>query len=288
MIGSTYHNIGVLQMWAGLYEDAQLNLKQAIQTRVQVLTEYHPSVAVTYSKLGLIQFALEQLEPALESFERAYKIQRLVNNNNNLELSKIINNIGVTQYQRGDISSALKNLIESLEIQRKWLNGPIRRESNVYEASVTLCNMGKVYLEKNDYDMSFYAYEEALMLQTSSFKKDHNAVLLSLGNIAFAKAKKGEKSKALQIYKGVHRAQVGRFGAGSREAVETIGLMSVIYIQQGNFNDAIKCLFQVLTWQKANLDEHHLAIRNTKRTIRKLKQAVNAKSFSVVKKKVYH
>ncbi len=32
-----------------------------------------------------------------------------------------------------------------------------------------------------------------------SFKKDHNIVLLSLGNIAFTKAKRGEKSKALQV-----------------------------------------------------------------------------------------
>ena len=32
-----------------------------------------------------------------------------------------------------------------------------------------------------------------------SFKKDHNIVLLTLGNIAFAKAKRGEKSKALQV-----------------------------------------------------------------------------------------
>lgn len=275
LIGSTYHNIGVLQMWAGLYEDALINLKKAVDAKIKVFSEYHPSVAVSFTKLGIIQFALEQLDSALESFEHAYKIQRFVNSNSHLELSKMINNIGVTHYQRGDFSSALKNLTESIEIQRNCLNGAIRRESNVYEASVTLSNMGKVYLEKNDYDMSFYAYEEALMLQTLSFKKDHNAVLLSLGNIAFARAKKGEKSKALQIYSCVHRAQIGRFGSDSREAVETIGLMSVLYIQQGNFNDAIKCLFQVLNWQKANLNEHHLAIRNTKRTIRKLKHAVD-------------
>ena len=36
-------------------------------------------------------------------------------------------------------------------------------------------------------------------LQTASFRKDHDTILTSLGNIAFAKAKKGETTNALQV-----------------------------------------------------------------------------------------
>jgi len=274
LIAATHHNIATLQMWAGMYEDALLSLKESIRIRLTCFSEYHPLVAVTYCKLGLVQFSLEQLDAALESFERVIKIQRLINSSE-LEMAKVLCNIGATQYQKGDMASASKYFRESHELQRRWIESPIKRESNVYEAGVTLCNMGKVFLEKNDFDMSFHSYEEALMLQATSFKKDHDIVLLSLGNIAFAKAKKGERTKALKIYKGIHRAQVRKFGAESREAVETIGLISVIHIQQRDYHEAIKCLYHVMEWQVANLDEHHLAIRNTKETIMKITQEIH-------------
>ncbi len=119
---------------------------------------------VSYYKLGLVQFSLEQLDSALQSFEQVIKIQHLINSPD-LQTAKVFCNIGVTLYHKGDLLSASKFLRQSLEIQRKWIGIPVRRECNVYEFSVTLCNMGKIFLERNDYEMSFHAYEEALTVR---------------------------------------------------------------------------------------------------------------------------
>ena len=53
------------------------------------------------------------------------------------------------------------------------MEGRVRREGIVFDTSVTLSNMAKTYLQLNDSEMTFYMYEEALLLQTSRFKKDH-------------------------------------------------------------------------------------------------------------------
>lgn len=271
LVGSVLHNIGIIKMWAGRYDEALATLHAAVRIRVDSLPLDHPDVAVSLAKAGTALFALDRFSDALSSFERALQLLEV----DNTSRAKILNNIGVARYQMGDNVEALRAFTAALEIQRSWLEGPIRRETTVYDASVTLGNMGKVYLERDDYEMSFYVYEESLLLQTTSFRKNHEIVLTTLGNLAFAKARKGEKVKALQIYNGIVRSQIAKYGPDSRETVETTGLMSVLHIQLCNYEEALKCLTDVLRWQRKNLEASHPAIRNTKSTIKKIEQALN-------------
>jgi len=238
---------------------------------------FHVVVAVSLVKAGFVYFALEQLDKALESFKKALAICKHHQPHDHLESAKINNNIGAVYYQKGKFPAALKCFVQAWQCQRVWADRPIRRQALVYEASLSLSNMGKVYLAMEDYDMAFNVYEEALMLQTTLFHQDHDVVLQSLGNVAFAKAKRGEKNNALQIYRSIHKSQVEKFGPHSREAAETVGLMSTVHLQQFNYKAAEKCLVDVLQWQRTNLDEYHPAIKNTENTIEKLNLAKNGK-----------
>lgn len=68
--------------------------------------------------------------------------------------------------------------------------------------------------------------------------------------------------------------QTEKFGPMSSQAIETKGLMSVLYIKLGKYREANRCLKGVSKWQQINLDKHHPALTNTKNTIKKLKQAI--------------
>lgn len=46
LIGTTLHNIGVLQLWQGQYKEAWENLNQAASVRMQSLSRNHPDIAV--------------------------------------------------------------------------------------------------------------------------------------------------------------------------------------------------------------------------------------------------
>ena len=70
------------------------------------------------------------------------------------------------------------------------------------------------------------------------------------------------------------KIQVEKFGSTSSEATETKGLLSVIYIQLGQYKEAHRYLKEVSKWQQDNLDKHHPALSNTKNTTKKLKQAI--------------
>jgi pentatricopeptide repeat protein len=41
----------------------------------------------------------------------------------------------------------------------------MKRESLLYDASVVIGNVGRVYVEQGDYDMALYMYEETLMVR---------------------------------------------------------------------------------------------------------------------------
>jgi tetratricopeptide (TPR) repeat protein len=100
---------------------------------------------------------------------------------NNATRAKLLNNVGATYYQMSNFIDALKYFTTALEIQRRWLEGPVRRESSVFDGSVTLGNMGKVYLEQADYNMAIYVYEEALLVRLFytifCFQKKKSSVL---------------------------------------------------------------------------------------------------------------
>jgi hypothetical protein len=46
LIGSTLHNIGVLQLWQRQYKEAWENFNQAATIRMQSLSKNHPDIAV--------------------------------------------------------------------------------------------------------------------------------------------------------------------------------------------------------------------------------------------------
>jgi tetratricopeptide (TPR) repeat protein len=182
--------------------------------------------------------------------------------------------LGVVHYQSQDLVSALKHFTAALEIQREWLDGPVRRESIVYDATVTLGNMGKCYLQRQDYVTACFVYEEALLLQMTAFRKDHDIVLVSLSNLAHAKAKGGEIKKSIQIYRGILKSQDGKYGENSKAAAETMSIMGQMYLSQYNHEEALKCFTSVRDWQKLNLDPNHPAAVYVSETVKMMEEKI--------------
>ena len=119
---------------------------------------------VSLARQGTVCFALELFQEAAKLHRSALKL--LVRKD--ATRAKILNNLGVIQYHREEYIEALKSLTSALEIQRQWLDGPVRRDTIVYDAAVTLGNMGKVYLRKKEFDLSYFVFEEACLVRIAN------------------------------------------------------------------------------------------------------------------------
>jgi tetratricopeptide (TPR) repeat protein len=270
LLGSCWHNIGTIQSWQGKHSDAKESFEQAVAVRDVDLPPNHPDLAVSLMRYSLALFALGHLSESILALNRALTMHP----KDSMTRAKILNNLGVVHYQSQDLVSALKHFTAALEIQREWLDGPVRRESIVYDATVTLGNMGKCYLQRQDYVTACFVYEEALLLQMTAFRKDHDIVLVSLSNLAHAKAKEGDAKKSIQIYRGILKSQDSKYGENSKPAAETQSILGQMYLSQYNYEEALKCFTSVREWQKLNLDPNHPAALYVSATVKMAEEKI--------------
>ena len=275
LFASTSHNIGMVQLCQGKYREAEKSFRKAVKIRKECLPADHPDIAVSLQREGMAKFAQESIFEALKCFEAALLICTSMDNSR----AKILNNIGVARYQLEDYAQALKSFTSALEIQRPWLDGPIRRESIVYSASSTLSNMGKVYLRQGDHDLAYFVFEEACLMQTSIFRKDHDTVLRSMDNMARAHAKNENYPEALRILTSLYRSQAARFGSNCDVCIETLGIMGIIHFKLLDYEEAEKCLQQVETWQieTGGMEKIHPSMMVTTDYICQIKRCLQGK-----------
>lgn len=160
----THHNVGIILMFQSNFSRALERFQSAVRIRTRCLPQNHPDVAVSLVRQGESYFALQNYAKALESFKLALDMSPT----EDATRAKILNNMGVVYYQQEKFSEALTAFTAALEIQRQWLDDSIRRESMIYDASITLGNMGKVFLELEDFEVAYSVFEEACLV---SFKK---------------------------------------------------------------------------------------------------------------------
>lgn len=270
--GSACHNIGLLYMWQGDFEDALHFFTQAVVARESTRLASKRDVAVTLVRKGHALFALNRHREALESFETALASTE----EDTVVRAKILNNVGVAQYHLRDLAKALQSFTNALTIQRKWLDGPVRREPLVYDASVTLENMGKLYIERGDNGMASFVYEEALLLQKSVFRKEHPIVLTGLRNLAFSKARQFQIPKAVKILERCRRIQVDLYGTSSAAVIETCGWMAHLCARSNKIAKAQPLYKAVHAWQKACLPAEHAARKRVRACLDMLPTGENA------------
>jgi tetratricopeptide (TPR) repeat protein len=279
--GAALHNLGVIQLWqVSQRRNAATTFHKAIRERQKLLPPKHPDIIASLVQKATANFAAGDLKAAISDLECSLNMT----SPEHFLRAKVLNNLGVAYYFHRGGKPALKEFIMSLEIQRRWLESTIWREAPVYDAAITLCNMGKVYLELSEFDLSFRAYEEALLMLTSIFSKDHDMVLACLSSLAVAKSQNGDVSHALQILHGCLRSQTFRFGEMSPASIETIGLIGFLHAKIGEYNAAIKYLTIVRKWQKINLSAQHPSLLKTKESIKTLESRLGiVRSPSIAK-----
>ena len=96
--------------------------------------------------------------------------------------------------------------------------------------------------------------------------------------MALAEAKNGNIKKAIQIFSSVLRSQEKRFGPESEETMETNGMMAYLLIKQVNFDDALKYLRLVESWQRDKLELSHPSRCMTTDTIQALEKCIDGKA----------
>lgn len=157
---STLHNMGIIYLCQAKFEEAERSFEEAVYIRTQCLSQNHPDVAVSLMRQGEAALAMENYEDALKNMKLAIEMSPA----EDATRAKMLNNIGIVHFHQGNFPESLRVFTAGLEIQRQWLDGPVRRESIVYDASITLGNMGRVFLRMEQLEVAYSIFEEACLV----------------------------------------------------------------------------------------------------------------------------
>jgi tetratricopeptide (TPR) repeat protein len=76
LVASTLHNIGIVLLFADMYEKALTYFQQAASIRIAALSIDHPDVCATMMKVGLIQVSRRDFDNALVTFAQVLHSRR--------------------------------------------------------------------------------------------------------------------------------------------------------------------------------------------------------------------
>ena len=108
-IGITYENLGI-------YDKAEVQLKQALQIRQSLFGENNDKTASSINNLAGILHSEGELDRAKKLYEKAIEIHRRFPKPKHVELADALNNCGILNLDLGNYDEAIKYFNEAYAI----------------------------------------------------------------------------------------------------------------------------------------------------------------------------
>lgn len=104
----------------GSSEQLLIDMKEILRLYEKIYGHYDPNVAVEYVNIGLCLANMNRHKPALEHYEEALRIYKIVyNGEDNAEFAYIYTNIGAVYCQMEKLSDAIENDLKAIKILEK-------------------------------------------------------------------------------------------------------------------------------------------------------------------------
>ena len=193
--------------YRGEAEEASSIFREAVRIKKERLGKYHPKVTETLLELGLALLLMKKRDEALAVFTEALKICRrdarkeFSLGGKDVQLSKILNNIGVVHFECGRGVNATKAFEEALKIQQyiSRKGGDKLSGSITMPMAHTIYNIACVHVSYEEHDEAIESLDLANSLQESILGKSNPVVLNTLENLAYCNAKEGFVTVAMSV-----------------------------------------------------------------------------------------
>jgi tetratricopeptide (TPR) repeat protein len=175
-IGMALHNLGILNLLNGEYQEALSFFGRAIENRRSCLGQGHPDHVASLVKLAICHYALNEFGEAHARLEEALVFARTncASLEDGLQMAEILNNLGCLAYMCGQPVAATSFYRESLDVQFGALSASLYGstafvgQSISLNISITRANIGFVKLVTKDLPVAVTALENALMVSSTS------------------------------------------------------------------------------------------------------------------------
>jgi CHAT domain-containing protein len=171
--------LGQLYISTGKYKQAEEQLQQTINIRLQKLPEAHELIAASYNDLGLVYSQLD-VDKAFEYYEKAFDLYKKIHGDKHPKLAIANTNLGVLHLSEKLYGDAVTYFEAALKIWETIYPQPHPNKALV------LMNLGSTYSGMGDTKATLAFYEKAIAMYKSTQGEKHPDVAFAnnlLGNV---------------------------------------------------------------------------------------------------------
>lgn len=255
-----------LQTQCGLVEcharNQNLPKTQSVANEIIELSKRHfgdenAYIGTAYHNIGLCYYYQENLNPALQNFQKGLEFRRAFFGEEHPETAWSYNNVGLVYMSKGNVDLSLSNLLKALEIREKVL------PENHVDLLSSYYNIGNLYYEMDDLENSIKYYQKGLQLQLILYGEknaDVAGIYLSIGLQYKRLGKYNEAvenlTKALEIKKQL-------YGENNEEVASLYFFIGNTYRHLQQYEDALTNLNKAIEIQLVIFDEKHQDVANS-------------------------
>lgn len=191
---------------------------------------------------------------ALEMFERAIALARSVHGEVHEDVAELLNNIGTTQWEMGQVEGARASYRNCLKISVDLL-GP-----DHLDVATTMENLAILEGTSGDLVGSRALLERVLAIQRAQLPEDHPDILHTLSGLAWVSNNIGDRQTALDVLQGILEVERATNGPDSRQATNTEHNIGVLYALSRRTEEALVLQLHVLEVRERHLAPDHPSI----------------------------
>ena len=228
------HQIGWVKQHQGKYQEAALFYEKSLEIGRTIFQDEDPSLAPTYSNIGLMYHSMGNYSKALEFYEKDLKITEKVVPLNYLDLACCYNNVGGLYENMGNYSKALGFYQKVLPIRERVL------PANHPDLATSYNNIGLVHYYLDDYSKAIDYFQRTLDIRIKTQPSYHPELAIAHNNIGALYDKIGNYSKALQFYETTLTIRGKALPPNHPELAASYNNIGGVYYNMDNYSKALE------------------------------------------------
>mmetsp|Transcript_9732 Transcript_9732/g.12639 ORF Transcript_9732/g.12639 Transcript_9732/m.12639 type:complete len:654 (+) Transcript_9732:104-2065(+) len=310
-VASALHNLSIAKLQAGDLDGSIHSVEEALERRRMSLGEESPKVVESLVQMGIILNARKEWNDALEVLKEALELKEFISNHEpNIEIAKILNNIGCVHYESGDLEPALANLEDALDVQEGLLEDLKCIGPEFLCMASTMCNLAFIFItmavDHHDNSLSSFSHSSSETYAEGSIDETYRScsastdsdergdgfpiagcvAALATTNSDGEDTRKNRKSTMSVLRRGkdfetllqkaVHKLedaltiQQGLLDEGHHLILNTLDNIAYCHFRLSNYDTSLKYYKRLMKAQKAVLGTQHLDVSATLTKIAKI------------------
>lgn len=235
---SSYDNLGNLYESLKDLKTAEEYYKKSVKACKEVFGKSHYQTSECYNNLGVFYCRNDELFKAERCYYQALEIQSEVLGENDIRTIRTMSNLGILCDKNGDFDKAEEFFNKSLE--------KMTQNENSEDLGNCYSNLGKVYLNKREFEKARIAFLRCLEVFEGAFGKNHENIAKTYQNLGGIYENLEEWEKAEKCFLRAVEIIEGLYEEKNEKIAGFYNSLGLFYENMGDFNQAKDVLMRNL------------------------------------------